>query len=207
MAARRGCRCRRRGCHVAVAGGNPRTLTQQATPHCNRFRNNYPHATDQNFWKWQYERFMANVPPTAPPVAGAACCQCARPDAAFLRENRSVRTLTWLGHATVLLQTSGVNIITDPHLFRAGVASAVCRAKRQVPLMLAIDELPVIDVVFVSHNHYDHLDAATIRAFSALSVGGVRGAARFQAVVAGEHACPRRRCASSTGGIAPASAA
>ena len=156
------------GCATLLShGGNPYFDGSKQHHTSTGFRNNYPHATDQNFWKWQYERFMSNVPPPAPPGGWGSVLPSVRPDAAFLRENRSVRTLTWLGHATVLLQTSGVNIITDPIFSERASPVQFAGPKRQVPLMLAIDELPVIDVVFVSHNHYDHLDAATIRAFSA----------------------------------------
>ncbi len=156
------------GCATLLSqGSNP--YYDAAKPHhtANGFRNNYPHSTDQNFWKWQYERFMTGVPPAAPPGGWGSVLPTVQPDAAFLRQNRSTRTLTWLGHATVLLQTGGVNVITDPMFSERASPVSFAGPKRQVPLAMSINELPVIDVVFVSHSHYDHLDAATIEAFGA----------------------------------------
>ncbi len=89
-----------------------------------------------------------------------------KPDVAFLKSNRSERTMTWIGHATVLLQTGGANIITDPMFSDRRSPVQFAGPKRQVPLMMTIDELPAIDVVFISHNHYDHLYAGTVKEFA-----------------------------------------
>ncbi len=163
------------GCATLLtqAGGNPYFDAAKKHHTATGFRNNYPHATDQNFWRWQYERFTAGVPASPPPGGWAGVLPRATPDGAFLKGNRSERSLTWLGHATVLLQTGGVNIITDPIFSDRASPLSFAGPKRQVPLAMRIDELPVIDVVFVSHNHYDHLDADTIRAFSARFPGAV----------------------------------
>ncbi len=128
------------------------------------FKNNYPHETNQNFWKWQWERMSQGVAP-APEGGWQTVLPSVKPDVAFLKANRSERTITWLGHATVLLQTGGVNIITDPVFSERTAPVQFAGPKRQVPFMMAVDELPEIDVVFISHNHYDHLDLGTIQQF------------------------------------------
>jgi L-ascorbate metabolism protein UlaG (beta-lactamase superfamily) len=149
-------------------------LTQSSNPHYNAakshhtpdgFRNNYPHMANQSFWKWQWERLRDGT--VSPPPAGwASVLPSVKPDIAFLKANRSERTVTWIGHATVLLQTGGVNVIFDPIFSDRASPVQFAGPKREVPLMVSIDELPAIDIVFISHNHYDHLDAGTIREFS-----------------------------------------
>ncbi|WP_051986692.1 MBL fold metallo-hydrolase [Pseudidiomarina atlantica] len=72
--------------------------------------------------------------------------------------------ITWLGHATFLLQYRGLNILTDPIFSdRASPLSFAGPERLQAP-PTQIAELPSIDYVVISHNHYDHLDTATIRA-------------------------------------------
>lgn len=69
---------------------------------------------------------------------------------------------TWIGHATVLVQTQGLNILTDPvYATRAGPLGF--GPKRVAAPGVAFDDLPKIDLVLVSHNHYDHLDQATLK--------------------------------------------
>jgi L-ascorbate metabolism protein UlaG (beta-lactamase superfamily) len=69
---------------------------------------------------------------------------------------------TWIGHATVLIQTDGINILTDPiYSDRAGPFGV--GPKRVTKPGIAFDNLPKIDVVVVSHNHYDHMDLATLK--------------------------------------------
>ncbi len=69
---------------------------------------------------------------------------------------------TWVGHATVLIQTQGLNILTDPvWADRAGPLGF--GPKRVAEPGIAFDALPRIDLVLVSHNHYDHLDKATLK--------------------------------------------
>ena len=74
--------------------------------------------------------------------------------------------LTWLGHATWLVQIEGVTCITDPTFGRIAPAKVI---KRQAPAPLAVADLPPIDVIAISHNHYDHCDLPSIRAIRARS--------------------------------------
>jgi L-ascorbate metabolism protein UlaG (beta-lactamase superfamily) len=70
-------------------------------------------------------------------------------------------TLAWLGHATVLINFYGVRILTDPVLFRRiGVNLGVGSfgPLRQIACALSPKSLPDIDLVLVSHAHFDHLD-------------------------------------------------
>lgn len=69
----------------------------------------------------------------------------------------------WLGHATLLLRINGLYMLTDPVFSRRASPLTVYGPLRRTPPALQLNELPVLDAVFISHNHYDHLDSATIR--------------------------------------------
>lgn len=83
-------------------------------------------------------------------------------DPAWLAANRSVTSYTWIGHASFLVQLGGLNILTDPVLSKRTSPVQWAGPRRLAPLGLQFDELPKIDVVLISHNHYDHLDASTV---------------------------------------------
>lgn len=71
-------------------------------------------------------------------------------------------TVTWVGHASVLIQTQGLNILTDP--VWSDTAGPLGIGPRRVAAPgIAFDQLPKIDLVLVSHDHYDHMDLATLK--------------------------------------------
>ncbi|MDP6873699.1 MAG: MBL fold metallo-hydrolase [Alphaproteobacteria bacterium] len=72
--------------------------------------------------------------------------------------------VTWLGHAAFLLRLGGKTIITDPWLTQNASPLGGIGVSRLVPPGMAIEKLPPIDALIISHNHYDHLDAATVEA-------------------------------------------
>jgi L-ascorbate metabolism protein UlaG (beta-lactamase superfamily) len=71
--------------------------------------------------------------------------------------------VTWIGHATVLVQTEGLNILTDPLWSERTSPFSFLGPKRVRAPGVRFEDLPRIDLVVVSHNHYDHMDVATLR--------------------------------------------
>jgi hypothetical protein len=94
--------------------------------------------------KWSKWREIAPSPPPPRRVEGSA-----------LR-------VTWVNHATMLIQTAGVNILTDPIWSDRCSPVSWAGPKRHHPPGIRFEDLPPIDVALVSHNHYDHMDVATI---------------------------------------------
>lgn len=84
-------------------------------------------------------------------------------DGSFLRSNRDNPTITWIGHATFLVQMQGVNFLTDPMWSKTASPIPPLGPRRMVKPGIALEDLPVIDFVVISHNHYDHLDIPTLR--------------------------------------------
>lgn len=126
----------------------------------NGFRNNYPSGWKRgSFWKWQRERWARGLPRI--PDEGWHF-PLRHPDVAWLGANRDEPALTWIGHATFLLQAGGLNILTDPHLTDRASPLSFAGPKRVVPPALGLRDLPHIDAVVISHNHYDHLDEGTV---------------------------------------------
>lgn len=89
-------------------------------------------------------------------------------DGAFLRENarHSKPTVTWIGHATLLVQVEHVTFLTDPTWSKRPSPVPGVGPKRFVAPGLEFDDLPPVDFVLISHNHYDHLDLPTLRALA-----------------------------------------
>jgi len=79
-----------------------------------------------------------------------------RPPASALRA-------TWLGHSTVLIEIDGLRVLTDPVWGPRASPSPLAGPKRFQPVPVALGAMPRIDLVIVSHDHYDHLDYPTIR--------------------------------------------
>lgn len=92
------------------------------------------------------------------------------PDGHTLSEKESVQLLnsisgdriTWLGHASFLIKIGKVTILTDPFLTEFASPVSWAGPRRFVEPGISLDKLPPIDIVIVSHNHYDHLDDETI---------------------------------------------
>lgn len=72
-------------------------------------------------------------------------------------------TATWIGHSTVLLQMGGVNVLTDPMFSQRASPVQWMGPRRVMDPALALESLPPLDVLVLSHNHYDHLDKASVR--------------------------------------------
>ena len=70
--------------------------------------------------------------------------------------------VSWIGHATFLVRLDGVNVLTDPVFSRRASPMSFAGPERLLPPGLFIEDLPSIDVVVISHAHYDHLDTATL---------------------------------------------
>ena len=89
-------------------------------------------------------------------------------DGAFLRENalHSKPTVTWIGHATLLVQVEHVTFLTDPTWSNSASPVPGLGPRRFVEPGLAFEDLPPIDFVLISHNHYDHLDLPTLRSLA-----------------------------------------
>ncbi len=71
--------------------------------------------------------------------------------------------VTWIGHSTVLVQVAGLNILTDPIWSERASPFAFAGPKRVRAPGVRFEDLPHVDLVLVSHNHYDHLDLPTLR--------------------------------------------
>jgi L-ascorbate metabolism protein UlaG (beta-lactamase superfamily) len=80
------------------------------------------------------------------------------PNIAWLHSNRTEPSVTFIGHSTFLIQLGGLNIVTDPVW-----AKSMGFSQRLSPPGVAIDSLPPIDVVLLSHGHYDHLHLRSLR--------------------------------------------
>ncbi|MGD0721363.1 MAG: MBL fold metallo-hydrolase [Roseiarcus sp.] len=75
--------------------------------------------------------------------------------------------VTAIGHASFLIQTRGLNLLVDPVYSRRASPSRWIGPSRVNAPGIAFDDLPAIDAILVTHNHYDHLDLATLRALAA----------------------------------------
>jgi L-ascorbate metabolism protein UlaG (beta-lactamase superfamily) len=108
-----------------------------------------------HLWReWTIESWRAIAPAYAKPEP--------------LKWNDAQVTAAWIGHATVLINFFGIKILTDPVLFpRIGIRlpGLTIGPKRLTAPALEFHELPKIDVVFLSHAHFDHFDLRTLHRF------------------------------------------
>src|SRR5215468_1732336 len=100
-------------------------------------------------------------------VAWAGAAPSAYADTPPARVDGSALRVSFVGHASVLLQTGGLNILIDPVWSERVSPVGFAGPKRVNDPGIAFDALPEIDVILVSHNHYDHLDIATLSRLAA----------------------------------------
>lgn len=107
-----------------------------------------------HFWRWVLSKNslgpLAGQDPETPTVAN---------DGAYLRDKDAPDSLTWVGHATFVVQWSGQVVVTDP--FFSERAAVV---KRKNPPAFGSEALPDGFIVVISHNHYDHMDSDSLEA-------------------------------------------
>ena len=123
--------------------------------------------------EWLFGKEMRT--PTCPlPLATDTTARLASPPASGLR-------ITWLGHSTTLIEIDGARLLTDPVWGERASPSRWVGPHRMHPPPLALADLPPVDAVLISHEHYDHLDMGTVQAL------GARGAVFHVPLGVGAH--------------------
>jgi N-acyl-phosphatidylethanolamine-hydrolysing phospholipase D len=108
--------------------------------------------------RWQWERLTRGAPPNPKPQDVPVVPHAvARP-----RASEGEVRVTWIGHASFLVQAGGLNLLTDPVWSKRASPSQRIGPARFQPPGVPFDELPQIDAVLLSHDHYDHLDEGTV---------------------------------------------
>ena len=102
---------------------------------------------------WAWKRAPARWPESVPLAAA---------DHPPQRVTGTDLRVTFVGHATVLIQTAGFNILADPIWSERAFVVGWMGPRRVTPPGIAFEDLPPIDLVLVSHNHYDHMDLPTL---------------------------------------------
>ncbi len=92
------------------------------------------------------------------------------PLARWTKPPQSGLRATWLGHSTVLIEIDGYRVLTDPVWGPRASPSRFAGPKRFQPVPVSLSAMPPIDLVLVSHDHYDHLDYPTILALAKSNV-------------------------------------
>jgi L-ascorbate metabolism protein UlaG (beta-lactamase superfamily) len=156
--------------HFRAFGGSPNVARLETSPEFvgGRFQNLEPTSLmpAHKWWgalrHWFFGDEMRE--PTCPvPIVRDTAARLAAPPASGLR-------VTWLGHSTALIEIDGAIVLTDPMWSERASPSTWMGPKRYHPPPLAIDALPAVDAVVISHEHYDHLDEMTVRALAARSL-------------------------------------
>lgn len=153
---------------------NPYFDARQAHHRPGGFQNPHAGAVPRGFGdfvRWQRDAWQQGVPkPPSTPTPTVA------PDLPLLQANARAGaamqpTVTWIGHASTLVQAAGLNVLTDPVFSERASPLPFAGPKRAQPPGLTPEQLPPIDLVLVSHNHYDHLDVASVRSLAAQAGG------------------------------------
>ncbi len=142
---------------------NPATSSRSNAPHTadGHFRNPWPAAQlhgFKDFLRWRIRERARIAPSPAPGSLPSKHAAIIAPRAA-----RGYRSITWVGHSTALLQLGPLNVLTDPVWSERASPVQWAGPKRLMPPGVEFDALPDIDLVLISHNHYDHLDARTVK--------------------------------------------
>ncbi len=118
------------------------------------------HKHDLTSWIYHIWREIRRVDPEVPADHFLGHSVTAK----ALLEKGPENRLTWLGHSSFLLRLGGRNILLDPFLSDYATSVPPFGPKRYTPPGLPVDKLPGVDLLVISHNHYDHLDRATLEA-------------------------------------------
>ena len=127
-----------------------------------RFRNPWPDS-EPHGWRallaWNRDR-RRHPPVPSPPQGGFPVVA---PTPSHPRARADELTATWIGHSTVLLQLGGLNLITDPVFSERAFPVQWMGPRRLMAPAIALEALPPLDLILISHSHYDHLDRPAVR--------------------------------------------
>ena len=121
-----------------------------------------PGKDSAKFWRWQRERMRKGFPHRR-----GATVPKAIPSFDTPRAPVDATTATWIGQSSWLLQMGGLNLLTDPVFSRRASPISWAGPARVNPPGVPFEMLPPMDAVLISHDHYDHLDDASVRALHA----------------------------------------
>ena len=126
------------------------------------FQNPFMEKNKRGFFKYLKMRYFSNEE-FADYESNAHKIPRIAPDLAAIRNPPDALQVTWIGHATILIQYKGINILTDPMFSDRASPVGFLGPKRHNPPALLIEDLPDIDYIVISHSHYDHLDQKTVQ--------------------------------------------
>jgi len=127
------------------------------------FQNPWPGFEEHGFCDFIRWRFGGGAKPAREPSPPRDSLPRRQPAIVRPHAARGYRSVTWIGHSTVLMQLGPLNVLTDPMWSERASPVQWAGPGRLMSPGVDFDALPDIDVVLQSHDHYDHLDARTVR--------------------------------------------